>query len=125
MFEDGQFNGNGTFTTAECSYSGGFLKDKFHGYGVQTFKSGVVYEGHFEENNCHGSGVLTWPDKFSYNGQWENDKPTGRMEENIVLSFYFCYRQRNGNSSLCERSCRKGSLFWKVLHFLHIVFFFL
>ena len=89
MFEDNQFNGNGTFTSADFSYSGGFLKDKFHGYGVQTFNNGAVYEGHFDQDKCHGSGVLTWPDKFSYNGQWENDKPTGKMEENIVLLFLF------------------------------------
>ena len=57
------------FTSGE-TYSGQFVANRFHGYGIYQFKNGNRYEGYWKEGKPHGEGSLYKPDEETVVGIW-------------------------------------------------------
>ena len=55
-------------------YTGEWKNNKYNGYGVLLFGTGLKYEGQFVDGKRHGFGTLHWPDGRIYKGEWENGK---------------------------------------------------
>ena len=43
-----------------------------------TFRNGAVYSGQWLGNHKHGWGVQRWPDGARYEGNWKNSKASGK-----------------------------------------------
>jgi hypothetical protein len=79
-WENGEKNGQGTYTFADgSSYEGQFKDSKFHGQGTLTNKDGSKYVGGWKDDKKNGQGTLTYQDGTErYKGEWENDKFHGQ-----------------------------------------------
>lgn len=71
--KEGEKDGQGKLYFAEGgSYLGGFLKNRFHGFGKLFYPSGrLAYEGFFNHNNFNQHGKIfsecpTYIDNFDY-----------------------------------------------------------
>ena len=71
-------NGPGRYTWPDgSSYTGNFLKGKFHGQGTYAWADGKKYTGGFKNDQRDGVGTYTWPNGANYKGEWENGKKAG------------------------------------------------
>lgn len=71
-------NGPGRYVWPDgSSYTGDFLKGKFHGQGTYAWSDGKKYTGGFENDKRNGIGTYTWPNGANYRGEWENGKKAG------------------------------------------------
>ena len=100
-WKDNEFNGQGTYTSADGSkyigewkdneangygvetwgdrtefagdkYVGQYKDDEFHGQGTYTFSDGESYSGEFKDSNMHGQGTYTYADGNILEGMFEN-----------------------------------------------------
>ena len=73
--------GKGSLRTEDIEYSGEFMNDKIHGFGVMYFgeAKNLIYKGHFKEGVKHGNGELTTPDNKKIKTTWTNGKKNGRF----------------------------------------------
>ena len=77
-FEDGLFEGNGTYVGSDgMRYDGEWKGGNFDGQGKLSFPSGVRYEGHFRANTFNGFGSLILPGGGRYDGEYELNTPHG------------------------------------------------
>ena len=59
-------------------YDGDWQEGVRHGLGKQVYEDGSVYEGEWVNDLRHGQGSLTLPDDNVYDGQWANDLKEGK-----------------------------------------------
>lgn len=59
-------------TPGSYCYSGEWLDDKCHGYGVMKYKIGDVYTGQWVAHQRHGHGSMRYGDGSRFVGQWQN-----------------------------------------------------
>lgn len=87
---EGMMSGRGklNFVGSNQKYTGEFQRNKFHGFGLYTYPSGVTYEGFFVDGLKHGRGKLILPDGSFYLGDWERGQPTDKA----------VFNDKNGNS---------------------------
>jgi hypothetical protein len=62
-------------------YSGNFENGKFEGEGTYTFVTGDKYVGSFKNDVRCGLGTITNKDGSQYTGEWQNNKATGQGEK--------------------------------------------
>mmetsp|Transcript_28343 Transcript_28343/g.40024 ORF Transcript_28343/g.40024 Transcript_28343/m.40024 type:complete len:365 (+) Transcript_28343:110-1204(+) len=67
----------GTRTDEKGTYEGEWFSDKFHGFGMFTWKDKVYYAGEFYEGLIHGQGKMVWPNGDIYVGGWKNEQKHG------------------------------------------------
>ncbi|QEI39686.1 Serine/threonine-protein kinase D [Dolichospermum sp. UHCC 0315A] len=72
-------NGCGIYTVNGDSYRGQFQDDKFHGQGINTFKSGDRYIGQFENGFFQGKGEFICKNGNKYIGEFRNNKLHGKV----------------------------------------------
>merc|ERR1712039_1014540 len=58
-------------------YSGLWMDDLQHGYGVEVWEEGCRYEGDFRLGQKDGLGIYTWTDGSSYEGSWRGNTING------------------------------------------------
>ena len=58
-------------------YEGGFLNNKFDGYGVYKSVENCLYKGNWKEDLPHGEGIETWPDGSSFKGNYAKGRRHG------------------------------------------------
>lgn len=58
-------------------YTGYFLNELKHGYGVQIWPDGAKYEGYWKNNKAFGKGKFIHVDGDIYDGEWLDDKANG------------------------------------------------
>ena len=58
-------------------YSGGYKKDKKHGYGEFTWSTGSYYKGNYINDQKTGYGEMYWADGSIYRGFWANGLQSG------------------------------------------------
>eukprot|EP00401_Gymnodinium_catenatum_P065528 CAMPEP_0117616648 /NCGR_PEP_ID=MMETSP0784-20121206/85170_1 /TAXON_ID=39447 /ORGANISM="" /LENGTH=366 /DNA_ID=CAMNT_0005420435 /DNA_START=98 /DNA_END=1198 /DNA_ORIENTATION=+ len=66
--------GLGVYTT---TYSGEWVEDLQHGYGVEQWQGGSKFHGPFHWGKKQGYGVYEWPDGSKYSGQWKANSING------------------------------------------------
>ena len=110
-FENGNFNGEGTYTFPDGStnvgqfkdgvfvppgptavdydYKGESLKGIPHGVGKMTMSNGDVYKGDFVNGLRHGLGEYTFADKTQQTGHFENNEfvKKASFTENVKIGF--------------------------------------
>jgi len=52
--------GEGTYFSHSCIFTGSFKDNVKHGYGRYEWADGRIYEGHFDKDLKHGEGTMTW-----------------------------------------------------------------
>lgn len=78
-FQNGKFNGHGTFTFGPSSkwagdtYIGEFKNNQYHGFGTYTWSDGGKYAGEFKDNSSTGQGTY----RFGPSSKWAGDKYVG------------------------------------------------
>ena len=60
-----------------ATYTGQWLGNMKHGYGVQVWKDGAKYEGHWRFNKACGHGKFWHVDGDVFEGEWLDDKANG------------------------------------------------
>ncbi len=75
---NGEPNGQGTYTWSDGKYIGEWKEGKWNGKGTETFPDGKKYVGEFKDGSKHGQGTETSPDGRKYEGEWENGLPNGQ-----------------------------------------------
>ena len=68
----------GTANYEKGKYLGNFLKGKFHGRGMFTFKNGNEYIGDFKSGKLDGKGNFTFKNGNKYTGEFKNNKFHGQ-----------------------------------------------
>ena len=58
-------------------YSGDWVDNNMHGFGIYTWKDGRRYEGEYIRDRKHGHGIYLWADGRKYDGQWVNGRQHG------------------------------------------------
>ena len=110
-FENGNFNGEGTYTfpdgsknvgqfkdgvfippspaSVDYDYKGESLKGIPHGVGKMTMNNGDVYKGDFVNGLRHGLGEYTFADKTQQTGHFENNEfvKKASFTENVKIGF--------------------------------------
>jgi hypothetical protein len=110
-FENGNFNGEGTYTFPDGSTNVGQFKDGVfippspamvdydykgeslngipHGVGKMTMNNGDVYKGDFVNGLRHGLGEYTFVDKTQQTGHFENNEfvKKASFTENVKIGF--------------------------------------
>lgn len=73
-FADDEYNGMGTFTTAEGTYVGHFRSGKFDGQGTFVYRKGGVYIGQWHNGKYQGQGTYVYATGRTYIGEWDAGK---------------------------------------------------
>lgn len=60
-----------------ATYTGQWLGNMKHGYGVQIWKDGAKYEGNWRFNKACGHGKFWHVDGDIFEGEWLDDKANG------------------------------------------------
>ncbi len=58
-------------------YTGRWLNDQRHGFGVNIWPEGSRYEGQWSNDKCHGRGNMIHSDGDVYSGDWIEDQAEG------------------------------------------------
>ena len=58
-------------------FTGVWLANKMHGYGVFTWPDGRKYEGGYVLDKKEGNGTFVWPNGNTYEGEWKGGKQHG------------------------------------------------
>jgi len=58
-------------------YTGTWLADKPHGFGLRQYRDGGLYKGLFSEGKRHGYGCMYYPDGKVFMGLWVQGCRTG------------------------------------------------
>jgi len=58
-------------------YSGEWVQDLQHGYGVERWDGGSKYSGQFVWGKKQGYGVYEWPDGCKFHGEWHANSISG------------------------------------------------
>ena len=96
-FKNGKFHGQGALTTVDGSrYEGGWKNSKKNGQGTYIWVDGSRYDGEFKNNKFHGQGVKTETDGSRYEGGWKNDKPHGQGVLTLLDGFRYEGKHKNG-----------------------------
>ena len=69
-WEKGILNGNGSYISSQFTYEGGWNNNDFDGYGILDWSNGDFYEGYWRNGLQNGYGIYH-SKSFSYNGNWE------------------------------------------------------
>jgi len=78
-FEDGLFNGEGTYYYANGDrYDGEFRDDMKHGRGILKFANGDQYNGEFANDRMNGAGTMIYASRNKYVGEFRNGMRLGR-----------------------------------------------
>jgi hypothetical protein len=64
------FSSNSSIETKFEKYSGEWVHDQMHGFGVYEYINGAKYTGNWERNLHHGVGKYEFPDGSYYEGDW-------------------------------------------------------
>ncbi|KAG7356436.1 MORN repeat-containing protein [Nitzschia inconspicua] len=77
MFDNGQRNGHGVFTSSRLQYTGDWLGGKYHGYGVlKIFSKNTTFKGQFHHGIRDGQGEEILEDgTVVHRGLWRQDRP--------------------------------------------------
>jgi hypothetical protein len=77
MFDKGQRNGHGVFTSSKLQYTGDWLDGKYHGYGVLKIPTkNLTYKGQFHHGARDGQGEECTDDgTILHQGLWRRDRP--------------------------------------------------
>lgn len=59
------------------TYSGDFVDDMMHGFGILKWPDGREYRGQFSEDKFDGDAIFVWADGRRYVGQYGNDEKNG------------------------------------------------
>jgi hypothetical protein len=95
---NGLKNGNGTILNSKNQkvYSGYFLNDLKHGFGIEYYNNGVIkYQGFLNNNNYDGKGTYNYDNgNIYYEGDWFRGKRIGMgieydENENIIYQGIF------------------------------------
>jgi hypothetical protein len=87
-FRDDLMNGQGTYTSAEFNYVGGFSNSKFSGQGTYSWANGTKYVGEFRDNLMNGQGTMFAPDgSITNSGTSRGERPDMAPEETYVLTY--------------------------------------
>ena len=77
-FQNGTFNGQGTYTSARGEkYIGEYKDGKHHGRGTYTFVAGDKYAGEYRDGNLNGQGTYTFANGSKYIGEHKDGKFNG------------------------------------------------
>lgn len=76
-FVENKKNGWGIEIWNDSIYTGQWLEDERHGFGMLQVPSGARYVGHWVANKKEGHGVYTFPNGDKYEGEWKNDMKHG------------------------------------------------
>ncbi len=70
-FQNGQFNGQGTYRWRDPNYEykGWFMNGLFHGQGTFKNQSGL-YEGEFKKGMMEGRGIMDFCNGDKYTGEF-------------------------------------------------------
>jgi hypothetical protein len=84
MFENGQRQGHGVFTSSKLQYTGDWLQGKYHGYGVLKIPSKKsTFKGQFHHGVRDGQGEEILEDgTIVHKGLWRRDRPV--KEEDLA-----------------------------------------
>lgn len=78
-YKNGNYDGQGTFTTANGEkYVGEFKDSQFNGQGTLVNANGDKYVGEFKNNKYNGQGTLVHANGEKYVGEFKNNKYNGR-----------------------------------------------
>jgi hypothetical protein len=89
-YNDGKYNGYGTYTIPSgIMYIGEFKNGLPNGQGTETFLDGKKYVGEFRDGKKHGQGTETYPDV-------QKNKPSGSNMRMMRLKVYKQYSQYEG-----------------------------
>jgi hypothetical protein len=92
-FRDGQYNGQGTYTSSTGDKTVGEFRDgKPNGQGTLTFSNGDKYVGEFSDGMSNGQGTLTLSNGAKYVGDFRDGKFNGQGT----------YTSANGNKYVGE-----------------------
>ena len=78
-FQNGAFNGQGTYTSARGEkYIGEYKDGKYHGRGSYFFADGDKYVGEYRNGNLSGQGTYTFTNGSKYIGEHKDGKFNGQ-----------------------------------------------
>ena len=85
MFENGQRQGHGVFSSSALTYSGDWMQGKYHGYGVLKVPAKKsTYRGQFHCGQKDGKGEEVLDDgTIIHEGLWREDRPFLQKEQAI------------------------------------------
>ena len=74
-FQNGTFNGQGTYTSARGEkYIGEYKDGQYHGKGRYFFADGDKYVGEYRDGNLNGQGTYTFANGSKYTGEHKDGK---------------------------------------------------
>ena len=77
-WEDGEWNGRGTFTDENGTYTGGWKDMLRDGQGTETYKDGTTYTGEWKGGEWNGHGSMKDGDGTTYIGEFKDNVASGR-----------------------------------------------
>lgn len=76
-FSHGRLEGSGVLAWNGDKYVGGFVDDRYDGFGISTRRDGSSYQGDFVKGQLHGVGRYTFPSGAVYTGSFAQGKMCG------------------------------------------------
>jgi len=97
-FQNGMYNGRGTYTFADGSkYLGEFKDGKYNGQGLLTTADGFKLVGEFKDNKPNGQGTFTLADGSKYVGELKDGKFNGQGTLNSAKGDNYVGDFKDGN----------------------------
>ena len=88
-FQNGKFNGQGTYTfPGGDKHVGNYKNNMRNGKGTYTFSYGDKYVGEYRDGKMHGQGIYTLSSGYQYVGEFKDDKKHGKGTETYPQGKY-------------------------------------